>query len=210
MWELDHNEGWVPKNWCFWTVVLEKMLESPLDSKEIKPVIPKEINPEYSLEGLILKWKLLHFGHLMGRAKSLEKILILGKIEGRGEGVNREWDSWMASLTQWTWSLIKLRELGKDRETWCSAVHEVQGVRYNLATEQQKQQQHELKVCWGNNEHRMNWHVKFLPHNLNRCLEVQLQHSLEPDYFLIMYHVWSQINKWIRVKAQDLENRWTR
>ena len=66
------------------------MLESPLDSKEIKPVIPKEMNPEYSVEGLILKWKLLHFGHLMGRAKSLEKILMLGKIEGRGEGVNRE------------------------------------------------------------------------------------------------------------------------
>ena len=71
-------------------MVLEKTLESPLDSKEIKPVIPKEINPEYSLEGLMLKWKLQYFGHLVGRAKSLEKILMLGKIEGRGEGVNRE------------------------------------------------------------------------------------------------------------------------
>ena len=68
--------------------MLGKTVEILLDSKEIKPVNPKEINPEYSLEGL--KLKLQHFGHLMLRADSLEKILMLGKIEGRGEGVNRE------------------------------------------------------------------------------------------------------------------------
>ena len=56
MWELDHKEGGAPKNWCFWTVVLEKALESPLDCKEIKPVNPKEISPEYSLERQILSW----------------------------------------------------------------------------------------------------------------------------------------------------------
>ena len=83
MWELDHKEGWAPKNWCFWTVVLEKTLESPLDCKEIQPVNPKEINPEYSLEGLMLKLKLQYFAHLMQRADSLEKILMLGKIEGK-------------------------------------------------------------------------------------------------------------------------------
>ena len=83
MWELDHEEGWTLKNWCFWTVVLEKTLESPLDRKEIKPVNPKEINPEYSLEGLMLKLKLQYFGHLMWRADSSEKILMLGKTEGR-------------------------------------------------------------------------------------------------------------------------------
>ena len=83
MWELDHKEGWIPKNWCFWTVVLEKTLESPLDSKEIKPVNPKEINSEYSLEGLVLKLKLQYFGYLMWRADSLEKALMLGKIEGK-------------------------------------------------------------------------------------------------------------------------------
>ena len=60
-----------------------KTLESPLDSKEIKPVNPKEISPEYSLEGLMLKLKLQYFGHLMGRADSLEKTLTLGKIEGK-------------------------------------------------------------------------------------------------------------------------------
>ena len=64
-------------------MVLEKTLESPLDCKEIQPVVRKQINPEYSLEGLLLKLKLRYFGHLMGRADSLEKALMLGKIEGR-------------------------------------------------------------------------------------------------------------------------------
>ena len=66
----------------FWTMVLEKTLESPLDCKEIKPVNPKEINPEYSLEGLMLKLKLQYFGHLRQRTDSLEETLMLGKIEG--------------------------------------------------------------------------------------------------------------------------------
>ena len=97
------------KLWCW-----RRLLESPLDIKEIKPVNPKEINLEYSLEGLMLKPKLQHFGHLMQRADSLEKTLMLEKTEGRtgGEGGNRGWDGiigchhwlcWMASLTQWTW-----------------------------------------------------------------------------------------------------------
>ena len=64
-------------------MVLEKTLESPLDCKENKPVNPKEISPEYSLEGLMLKLKLQYFGHLMGRSDSFEKTLMLGKIEGR-------------------------------------------------------------------------------------------------------------------------------
>ena len=80
-------------------MVQEKTLESPLDSKEIKLVILKEINPEYSLEGLMLKLKLQYFGHLMQRAYSLEKILMLGKIEGkRRRGQQRM--RWMASLAQ--------------------------------------------------------------------------------------------------------------
>ena len=83
MWELDHKEGWMPKNWYFWAVVLEKTPESPLDSKEIQPVHPEEISPEYSLEGLMMKLKLQSFGHLMQRADSFEKTLMLGKIEGK-------------------------------------------------------------------------------------------------------------------------------
>ena len=78
MWELDHKESWALKNWCFWTVVLEKTLGSPLDWRRSNQSILKEINPEYSLEGLMLKLKLQYFGHLMRSMDSLEKILILG------------------------------------------------------------------------------------------------------------------------------------
>ena len=70
-------------------MVLEKTLESPLDSKKIQPVYIKKISPEYSLEGLMLKLKLQYFGHLMGRADSFEKILMLGKIEGTRRGKQR-------------------------------------------------------------------------------------------------------------------------
>ena len=103
MWELDHKEGWAPKNWCFWTVVLEKTLESPLDCKEIKPVHPKEISPEYSLEGLMLKLKLQYFGHFMRRVDSLEKPWCWEGLGAGGEGDDRGWDGWMASLNWWTW-----------------------------------------------------------------------------------------------------------
>ena len=98
MWELDYKESWMPKNWWFWTVVLEKTLESPLDCKEIQPVHLKEIIPEYSLEGLMLKLKLQYFGHLMQRTDSLEKTLILGKIEGRRR---RGWQRmrWLDGIT---------------------------------------------------------------------------------------------------------------
>ena len=73
IWDVDHKEGWVPKNWCFRTVLLEKTRESPLDCKEINQSILKENNPEYSLEGLMLKLKFQYSGHLMRRANSLEK-----------------------------------------------------------------------------------------------------------------------------------------
>ena len=86
-WETDDKENWAPKNWCLWTVVLEKTLESHLVCKEIQPVNPKEISPEYSLERLMLKLKLQYFGHLMWRTDSFEKTLMLGKIEsGRRRG----------------------------------------------------------------------------------------------------------------------------
>ena len=96
-------KSWVPKNWCFWTVVLEKTLQSPLDCKEIQPVHSKEISPGCSLEGMMLKLKLQYFGHLMRRVDSLEKTLCWEGLGAGGEGDDRRWDGWMASLTQWTW-----------------------------------------------------------------------------------------------------------
>ena len=106
MWELDYKESWALKNWCFWSVVLEKT-EVPWTARRSNQSIPKEISPGCSLEGLMLKLKLQYFGHLMRRTDSLEKTLMLGKIEGRREWDDRGWDGWMASLTRWTWVWVK-------------------------------------------------------------------------------------------------------
>ena len=104
MWELDHKESWVLKNWCFQTTLLEKTLESPLDCKESKLVNPKGNQSWIFLEGLMLKLKLRYFGHVMRRTDSLEKTLMLGGGGGRRRrGRQRMRDGWMASLTWWTW-----------------------------------------------------------------------------------------------------------
>ena len=104
IWELDYEESWVPKNWCFWTVVLEKTLESPLDSKEIQLVHSYSGNQSWIFIGrLMLKLKLQYFGNLMQRNDSFEKTLMLGKTEGKGRGDDRGWDGWMGSPMRQTW-----------------------------------------------------------------------------------------------------------
>ena len=100
-WIIKKAERWrinAFELWCW-----RRLLRVPWTVRRSNQSILKEINPEYSLEGLILKLKLQSCGHLIQRADSLEKTLVLGKIEGRGEGGKKGWDSWMASLTQQTW-----------------------------------------------------------------------------------------------------------
>ena len=91
MWKLNYKESWAPKNQRFWTVVLEKILRVPGTTRRSNQSVLKEISPEFSLEGLMLKLKLQYFAHLMRKTGSFEKTLVLGKTEGRGEGDDIEW-----------------------------------------------------------------------------------------------------------------------
>ena len=110
--KLDYKDSLTLKNWCFWTVLLAESFESALDWKEIQPIYPKGISPEYSLEGLMLKLKLQYFGHLMRRTDFLKKTLMLGMIEGMGRRGRKRmrWSDGITDLMDLVW--------GSSRSWW--------------------------------------------------------------------------------------------
>ena len=128
MWELDHKEGWVLKNWCFWTVVLEKTLKSYLDCKEIKLVHPKWN-----------QWSANTLATWCKEPTYWKRPWWWERLKSGGEGGKRGWDGWMASPTRWTW-VGACSEMAKVREVWCAASMGSQWVRHNWVTEQHADQ----------------------------------------------------------------------
>ena len=101
IWELDHKEGWAPKNWCFWTVVLKSLLKVPWTARSNQSLL-KEINPEYSLERLMWSWSSYTLATGCEKSTHWKRLWCRERLRA-GEGGDRGWDGWMESPTQWTW-----------------------------------------------------------------------------------------------------------
>ena len=137
MWELDHKVGWALKNWCFWTVVLEKTLESPLDCKEIKLV-----NPKGNQSWLFIRrdwcwsWNSNTLATWCEKPTHWKRPWCWGRLKAREEGDDRGWDGWMASSTQWTWVWASSGRRWRIGKSGMLQFTGSQTVGYDWATEQ--------------------------------------------------------------------------
>ena len=181
MWELDCEESWAPKNWCFWTVVLEKTLESPLDCKEIQPVHSEDQTSD-SLEGMMLKLKLQYFVHLMWRVDLLEKTLMLGGIGVMRRRGWQGWDGWMASLTQWTWVWVNSGSWWWTGSPGVLQFMESQRVRHDWATEMNWT---ETLSVWYHNDVYMSKLIRYTTTSVNNTVNYWLRVILMCQYSLL-------------------------
>ena len=175
MWELHHEESWSPKNWCFWTVALEKTLENPLDCKVIQPVNPKGNQSWYSLEELMLKLKLQYFGTWCKELTHWKRPWYWERLKAGREGDDRGWNGWMASPTWWTWVWASSGSWWWTGKPCMLQSRGSQRVRHDWATE--------LKwYRWNHTVYNL-WIWAFFPHSIIPWGSIQVVLSLGGSFF---------------------------